>query len=808
MPTILQEFMFNYGNNSREKMSKWLEGQLGPVVPELEIGQAQEDVLRRIETVVENEKASIESALPAVFMPGEWRRKNNRIELLNERIEELRVSQKASSHKIESTLESAARAYLIPVEEVCEESADIGGDIDDDQPQRPDRQKLEGWVAAKGQSARYVPLERQTRFAGSLECKNFDWERVDDDTILYVAENTLSQQRKLESIGALRQDIPYLAPLRDALAGNVAPEEANVLDSAFGIRWKFLTDEDRAGNEEQRMFVTKALRTPDFAFLWGPPGSGKTTAICELVAQLASQGKRILLCASTHVAVDNVIEKLEEFNLCAKPDSKKSQGTEVIPLRIASDPNNVARSVRPYVEQEFIEGEKRRLVGNLQKYPQYRAAERLLQAMSDEGESLAARLAYDSANLICGTTMGFMQYESLRSKDVSISPAFDYVILDECSKTTLDEFLVPAVYGARWILVGDPFQLFPYSEEEDATAAICQQVESEMVDNSTMRADIEACVELAQEEQMLRLEGSSRHGEVLGKLNAKLALLEQLSPDLATAIRGVLSLKLCSVLEQLIGGTNGIPAPMFRVLPGLPEYLINRRLVRLSFQHRMDPAIADFPSRVIYKGESMLTKLKTERPRFHLDGRVVVREARKTATFDSSDRRNVERISPTEAMLALAELVSISRWIHEKKPDVPPKVYVISFYRNQRELMDRAYSRLRKTMSSVMSEVLFHTVDTCQGHEADIVILSFGRDAAGTRSSFMKSFNRVNVALTRAKSHLILTRIPPKDGSGDIIDRIHEEVDHGRWSIGNLDIGPNDPVVIAVFDALREMSHR
>lgn len=800
--------MFNYGNNSREKMSKWLEAQLGPVVPELEVGQAQEDILQTIETVVENEKASIESALPSVFMPDEWRRKNNRIELLSERIEELRVSQKASSHKIGSTLESATRAYLIPVEEVCEGSGDIADDLDDDHPQRPDRQKLEGWVAAKGQSARYVPLERQSRFAGWLECKKFDWEGVDDRTILYVAENTLAQQRKLESLGALRQDIPYLAPLRNALAGKVASEEDSGPDSPAAIRWKFLTDEDRAGNDEQRMFVAKALRTPDFAFLWGPPGSGKTTAICELVAQLASQGKRILLCASTHVAVDNVIEKLEEFNLCAKPDSKKSQGVDVIPLRIASDPNNVARSVRPYVEQEFIEGEKRRLVGNLQRYPQYRAAERLLQAMSDEGESLAARLAYDSANLICGTTMGFMQYESLRSKDVSISPVFDYVILDECSKTTLDEFLVPAIYGARWILVGDPFQLFPYSEEEDATAAICQQVESEMVDNPMMRADIEACVELAQEEQMLRLEGSSRHGEVLGKLQAKLALLEQLSPDLAIAMRGALSLKLCSVFEQLIGGTNRIPSPMFRVLPGLPEHLISRRLVRLSFQHRMDPAIADFPSRAIYRGESMLTKLKAERPRFHLDGRVVVREARKTATFDSSNRMNIKRISPTEAMLALAELVSISRWMHEKKPDAPPKVYVISFYRNQRELMDRAYSKLRKTMPSVMSEVLFHTVDTCQGHEADIVILSFGRDAAGARSSFMKSFNRVNVALTRAKSHLILTRIPPKDGSGDIIDKIHDEVDEGRWLIGSLDIGPKDAVVHAVFDALREMSHR
>ena len=42
----------------------------------------------------------------------------------------------------------------------------------------------------------------------------------------------------------------------------------------------------------------------------GPPGSGKTTAICELVLQLAKQGKRALLCASTHVAVDNVLERI------------------------------------------------------------------------------------------------------------------------------------------------------------------------------------------------------------------------------------------------------------------------------------------------------------------------------------------------------------------------------------------------------------------------------------------------------------------------------------------------------------------
>ncbi len=45
-----------------------------------------------------------------------------------------------------------------------------------------------------------------------------------------------------------------------------------------------------------------------------------------------------------------------------------------------------------------------------------------------------------------------------------IFPMFDYLIIDEVSKTTFQKFLIPALYAKRWILVGDIKQLAPYAE--------------------------------------------------------------------------------------------------------------------------------------------------------------------------------------------------------------------------------------------------------------------------------------------------------------------------------------------------------
>lgn len=82
-------------------------------------------------------------------------------------------------------------------------------------------------------------------------------------------------------------------------------------------------------------------------------------------------------------------------------------------------------------------------------------------------EELAKQLVLDSSNLVCGTTMGINQFPPIKDRDrnLPIDTMFDYLIIDESSKTTFQEFLVPALLAKRWVLVGDIKQLSPFIEQ-------------------------------------------------------------------------------------------------------------------------------------------------------------------------------------------------------------------------------------------------------------------------------------------------------------------------------------------------------
>ena len=62
-------------------------------------------------------------------------------------------------------------------------------------------------------------------------------------------------------------------------------------------------------NASQRAAVQLCIES-DVAFVWGPPGTGKTVTLADAIDELHARGERILLASTTNAAIDQILGKL------------------------------------------------------------------------------------------------------------------------------------------------------------------------------------------------------------------------------------------------------------------------------------------------------------------------------------------------------------------------------------------------------------------------------------------------------------------------------------------------------------------
>ncbi len=250
-----------------------------------------------------------------------------------------------------------------------------------------------------------------------------------------------------------------LSILRDVLLGKQNPV-FNKLEFPVPFNKKL--------NDSQNQAVAFALSAEDVAIIHGPPGTGKTTTLIELMRQIVRNGQSVLAVAASNLAVDNMLERLidagENVIRLGHParvtpalrTHTLDELAEIHPdMKLARKLTRDAHSLRKQASKFFRVKPDPNLRHSLRE-----EAKQLLNEARQIEDAVTERII-SNARIVCATATGLDSDFFMRRK-------FDWCIMDEASQSVEPSAWIPIQYANRLVLAGDHFQLPPTVISPDA----------------------------------------------------------------------------------------------------------------------------------------------------------------------------------------------------------------------------------------------------------------------------------------------------------------------------------------------------
>ncbi|WP_457598844.1 IGHMBP2 family helicase [Hydrogenimonas sp.] len=449
-------------------------------------------------------------------------------------------------------------------------------------------------------------------------------------------------------------------------------------------------------NTRQREAAGMALAPTQISLVHGPPGTGKTTAAVEAILQSVRLGRRVLAAADSNVAVDNMLEKLAD-----------KEGVKVVRI---GHPARIDERLERFSLFARIEADPR--------------SEKVRQMVEEAQALVEARNRYSKPTP--GRLRG-MSRERVRSLAAS---GRSYRGVDIATIRSM----------AEWIREDEKVERFFEAIRELEATIVREIVEG---------ADV-----------VLSTNGMVGSEQLAGH-TFDIAVVDEASQQMEPSTL----LPLMRAPRALLAGDHRqLPPTVVSGLEILERSLFERLMERgdlpstmLEVQYRMNETVMAFPNRLMYAGRLKAhPSVATRRlPLRSLPGGVlkgVLDPAVPVVFADTSGLDADETLEPRstsyENPVEVEWVAACAEALVEGGVDAG-SIGVITPYAAQVKRIRSLFER-----RSIGCEV--KSVDGFQGREKEVILISLVRSNLAGAVGFVRDRRRLNVAMTRAKSKLVM----------------------------------------------------
>ncbi|KAF9556779.1 RNA-directed RNA polymerase [Agrocybe pediades] len=278
---------------------------------------------------------------------------------------------------------------------------------------------MDGLVVQSGKGEMKVHLQHPA----PPEMEEMDWN-------LYDAGSTATSNAMMDALQRLLLDGEESCLFHGLITGSTA--SADIDNSEIASMDEATLAHLSSTLNESQIRAVASWRNGPLSLIWGPPG--KTTVMVQILLDIIKSHDKvpkILMTASTHNAVDNVLERFIAIN------EQEGLLREEEILRVATDQAKVNPALQHYTVNARVGGDMNE-------------NNRLLKQAQDRVEN--AVLIFTTC---AGSGLGILR-----------KPDFDIALIDEASQITEPCALIPLSKGIkRAVIVGDHVQLRPTVRE-------------------------------------------------------------------------------------------------------------------------------------------------------------------------------------------------------------------------------------------------------------------------------------------------------------------------------------------------------